>query len=162
MTPALHPNLASLAGLVGSWRGEGRGVYPTITSFTYGEELRFWHNGKPFLMYTQRTWSLDDNRPLHGEMGYWRVPEGDRVELVLAHPTGIAEICDGTVSGGDISFRSTTVAGTPTAKGVSELVRTFRLDGDVLSYELGMAAVEQPLQGHLTATLRRVTASPQP
>ena len=47
--PPLHPELEPLAGLLGAWRGEGAGEYPTIAPFRYGEELRFWHVGKPFL-----------------------------------------------------------------------------------------------------------------
>ena len=47
------------------------------------------------------------------------------------------------------------VVGTDTAKSVTSLERTLELDGDVLRARLSMAAVDQPLQGHLTAELRR-------
>ncbi len=53
--PPLHPDLEPVAWLLGSWRGEGAGSFPTIQSFRYGEELRFWHVGKPFLAFAQRT-----------------------------------------------------------------------------------------------------------
>jgi THAP4-like, heme-binding beta-barrel domain len=155
-TPPLHPDVASLAGLLGVWRGEGAGEYPTIAPFRYGEEVRFWHVGKPFLAYTQRTWSLDDGRPLHGESGYWRPKPGGAVEVVLAHPTGIAEVLEGRVDGGRIELGTTTVATTSTAKEVTALRRRFELDGDTLGYTVAMAAVGQPLQHHLAATLRRV------
>ena len=155
-TPPLHPDVEPLAGLLGTWRGEGAGEYPTISPFRYGEELRFWHVGKPFLAYAQRTWSLDDGRPLHAEAGYWRAKPGGVVELVLAHPTGIVEVEEGRLAGGRIELASTTTAGTATAKEVTALRRRFDLDGDRLSYTVAMAAVGPPLQPHLAAELRRV------
>jgi THAP4-like, heme-binding beta-barrel domain len=154
-TPPLHPDVAALAGLLGTWRGEGAGEYPTIAAFGYGEEVRFWHVGKPFLAYTQRTWSLDDGRPLHGETGFWRAKPGGAVEVVLAHPTGIVEVLEGRVDGGRIELDSTTVATTSTAKEVTALRRRFQLDGDTLAYTVAMAAVGQPLQQHLSARLHR-------
>jgi hypothetical protein len=156
--PPLHPELEALAGLLGTWRGEGAGEYPTIERFRYGEEVRFWHVGKPFLAYAQKTWSLEDGRPLHAESGYWRAKAGGAVELVLAHPTGIVEVQEGRLDGGVIELRSTTMARTATAKEVTALHRRFELDGDRLAYTVAMAAVGQPLQHHLAAELHRVAS----
>jgi hypothetical protein len=153
--PPPHPEIEPLAGLLGTWRGEGAGEYPTISAFRYGEEVRFWHVGKPFLAYAQRTWSLEDGRPLHGETGYWRAKPGGTVEVVLAHPTGIVEVQEGRQDGGRIELRSTATAMTATAKQVTALHRRFDLDGDRLTYTLAMAAVGQPLRHHLAAELHR-------
>lgn len=151
----LHPDVRPIEFLLGTWAGEGRGEYPTIDTFSYGEEVRFWHVGKPFLAYTQRTWALDDERPLHAEMGYWRPQPGGRVEVVLSHPTGVAEVSEGTVDGFTIDLRTVSVAGTQSAKKVSALERRFEVAGDVLRYVVGMAAVGVPLTHHLSAELHR-------
>ncbi|MGV0791958.1 peroxynitrite isomerase [Mycolicibacterium sp. XJ1819] len=155
----LHPDLAALAPLLGTWTGDGAGEYPTIEPFCYTEEVVFDHVGKPFLTYRQRTAATDDGRPLHSEVGYLRAPSAGRVEWVLAHPTGISEVLEGTLSSGDgaveMELHTTSVGLTATAKQVTALSRSLRVDGDQLTYRLGMAAVGQPLQHHLAATLRR-------
>lgn len=155
MSAPLHPNLAPLAGLLGTWEGRGRGEYATIEPFEYLETTTFGHAGKPFLAYAQRTTAADDGRPLHVESGYLRVPEPGRIELVVAHPSGHVEVAVGELAGTTLHLRSTVVVGTDTAKSVTSLERTLELDGDVLRARLSMAAVDQPLQGHLTAELRR-------
>ena len=154
--PELHPDAARIAFLLGTWRGEGKGEYPTISPFAYGEELKFWHNGKPFLAYSQRTWDPETNLPRHGEMGYWRPVASDWIEIVFAHPTGIVEVQEGTLDGTRITVASSLVGTTSTAKEVRTLERAFAVDGDVMRYELRMAAVGQPLQHHLAAELHRV------
>ncbi|OBI88512.1 peroxynitrite isomerase [Mycobacterium asiaticum] len=159
MPPDLHPNLEPLAPLLGVWTGRGAGEYPTIEPFEYLEEVVFSHVGKPFLSYGQKTKSAADGKPLHAEAGYLRVPQPGQVELVLAHPSGITEIEVGTYSLSDdvieLELVTTSVGLTPTAKEVSALGRSFRIDGDELSYSLRMGAVGQPVQHHLSAVLRR-------
>jgi hypothetical protein len=152
--PPLHADIAPLGFLLGSWMGEGKGFYTTIQPFEYGEEIRLSHVGKPFLAYSQRTWALDDGRPLHSESGFWRMAGADRVELVVAHPNGHVEVAEGDLRGTSISLVTTTIASTSTAKQVDVLEREINVVGETLSYELRMAAVGQPLEGHLQAELR--------
>lgn len=155
----LHPLAQQLAFLLGDWEGTGEGAYePGVAPFRYGEQVRFWHTGKPFLAYTQRTWALDNRRPLHAEMGYWRCPEDGAVELVLAHPTGFAEVCLGAVVGLRVALRSLSVVRTPTAKDVTVLERDVEVEGDELRYRLGMGLNGEPARWHLSASLRRTGA----
>ena len=159
MSSDLHPDLGALAPLLGTWAGRGAGEYPTIQPFEYLEEVVFSHVGKPFLAYAQKTKAVADGKPLHAETGYLRVPEPGRVELVVAHPSGVTEIEVGSyrVAGDviDIELATTSIGLTPTAKEVSALGRSFRIDGDQLSYSVQMGAVGQPLQHHLAAVLQR-------
>jgi hypothetical protein len=159
MPADLHPDLEALAPLLGTWAGRGEGKYPTIQPFEYLEEVVFAHVGKPFLAYTQKTKAIADGRPLHAETGYLRVPQPGHVELVLAHPNGITEIEVGnySVTGDriDVELSTTAIGLTPTAKEVTALGRSLRVDGDELSYSVRMGAMGQPLQDHLAAVLRR-------
>ncbi len=159
MPPDLHPDIEALAPLLGEWAGRGSGEYPTIEPFDYLEEVVFSHVGKAFLTYAQKTRAVVDSRPLHAETGYLRVPQPGRVELVLAHPTGVTEIELGTYreAGGviEVNLSASTIGLTPSAKQVSALARRLRIDGHELSYSVQLGAVGQPLQHHLAAVLHR-------
>ena len=160
MEPELHPDLEPLKFLLGDWEGAGVGGYPNIESFRFGQEISLSHIGKPYLIYNSRTWRLDDEgnlgAPLARESGYWRV-SAERIELLLAHPTGIVEIYVGEVTGSRVELRSDVVARTETAKEYTAGHRLYGLIGEDLGYAYDMAAEGQPLQSHLSAQLKRVS-----
>jgi hypothetical protein len=151
--------LGPLALLVGTWRGAGEGIYPTIDTFGYTEEITFVDpQVKPFLAYTQRTRHATQDRPLHAEAGYLRWSAG-APEWVIASPTGVTEVHAGSVSEVDgsctLHFTSAVVTATPTAKRVSTVERLLHVRGDTLTYELWMGAMGQAHQLHLRADLFR-------
>ncbi|WP_432559527.1 FABP family protein [Granulicoccus sp. GXG6511] len=153
----MHDAVAHLAPLLGTWRGEGHGTYPTIESFDYVDEWEFSENGKPFLRFVERTWI--GGEPRHTEVGYIRCPAPGVVEIVAAIPTGQAECGTGSVdvSDGLVVATDATVGNTESAKQVDRIVRRFEVDGDTLTYGMEMAAVGEPLTLHLKATLQRVS-----
>lgn len=160
MDPELHPDLSALSTLLGTWEGAGAGEYPTIDDFQYWESVTFGHVGKPFLTYSQRTRHPDTGLPMHAEAGFWRVPAPGSIEIVMAQPTGLAEIYEGAIVSNEgtvvIDVRSTSIGATTTAKEVTITERTFSVSGDEMQYTFRMAAVGQPRQHHLSARLRRV------
>jgi hypothetical protein len=151
-----HPDLGRLAGLLGEWEGDGSGRWGEGDTFFYREWLSFKHNGKPFLVYSQRTASKDDGRPMHGESGYWRAAPDGGVEVVLASGIGIAEIEVGRWDGNTLRLRAESLRMSPSAKHVSALERDFELDGDTLRYTLRMSRDEDAPRWHLAAELHRV------
>jgi hypothetical protein len=156
MGPELHGDLQPLAFLLGTWRGEGRGGYPTIDSFSYEEELRFEHVGDTFLLYEQASWSPDDGGPIHFERGFLRPGEAGRIEFALAHPLGLTEITEGALDGTAFELTSTGVGRTTTGMTTTAVIRRYRVDGDVMRYRTDMATDETPMALHLEAELHRV------
>ena len=158
--PPEHEALAPLHVLLGRWEGAGVVGYPTIESANFGQEITFTHNGKPFLIYTSRTWLLDEEgqigRPLATETGYWRPQPENQLEVLLVHPTGISEIYLGEVTGTKIEMATDVVIRTATAKEVTAGRRLYGLVGTDLGWAYDMAAVGQPLQPHASAQLKRV------
>jgi hypothetical protein len=153
----LHRDVAALGSLLGTWVGHGEGDYPTVEPFGYREETLFWHDGRPFLGYQQRTWR-GDGRPSHTESGYWRGAGAGRVELVVALANGMVEVSEGTLRGTALTMTSAVVARTVTAKEVTAVTRRITVDGDELSGHLEMEAVGIPLRFHLRTRLRRTDA----
>jgi hypothetical protein len=159
-----HPSIGPLLFLLGRWEGAGVGGYPTIESFRFGQEISFSHNGKPYLIYSSRTWLLDDEgnigRPLAMETGFWRPQPDNQLEVLLAHPTGFAEVYLGEISGTKIEMATDAVVRTSSAKEVAAGRRLYGMIGADLGYAYDMAAVGQPLQSHLSAQLKRARDVP--
>jgi THAP4-like, heme-binding beta-barrel domain len=163
--PELHPALRPLLPYIGSWRGRGRGGYPTIEDFDYAQEIRISHDGRPFLFYESRAWILDEQsrpiRPSGREIGWLRpVQAGDRptdeLEALLMSPTGIMELYLGKVTGTRVELATDAVLRTATAKEVTAGHRLFGIVEGALLYAQEMAAVGHGLAPHLSARLIRV------
>ena len=164
--PDLHPALLGLLPLVGVWRGRGQGDYPTIEGFHYAQEIRFSHDGRPFLFYESRAWVIDVDgnpiKPSNRETGWWRpvLQDGkatDEVEVLLSQPTGIMELYIGQAKGTtQWDMATDAVVRTSTAKEVRGAKRLYGIVEGALLYAFDLAAVGQPLQPHLSARLERV------
>lgn len=168
--PDLHPALLPFLPLVGVWQGTGRGGYPTIEDFDYGQRVTFSHDGRPFLRYESRAWIIGPDgeyvRAGAREVGWWRPggtsdPSGasgaDEFEALLAHPTGIVEVYLGrATSATRWELATDVVARTTTAKEVTGTRRLYGIVEGMLLYAVDMAAVGQPPQPHLSARLARV------
>jgi hypothetical protein len=160
--PDLHPALLGLLPLVGTWRGTGKGGYPTIEDFDYGQQVVFAHDGRGFLRYESRAWILSPSgepvRPSAREVGWWRPgATPDELEMLVAHPTGIVEVYVGRATG-PVRWELSTdvIARTATAKEVTANHRLYGIVDGALLYAVDMAAMGQPLQPHLSARLERV------
>ena len=164
--PLLHPALGNLVPFIGVWRGRGGGEYPTIEGFGFAQEVRFSHDGRPFVFYESRAWLLADDdtpiRPAFREVGWWRpvlAPDGsatDELEVLLTAPTGVMELYVGRVDGPKVELVTDAVVRTVTAKEVSSGQRLYGIVDGALLYAHEMAAVGQPMSAHLSAKLNRV------
>mmetsp|Transcript_5385 Transcript_5385/g.11842 ORF Transcript_5385/g.11842 Transcript_5385/m.11842 type:complete len:225 (+) Transcript_5385:175-849(+) len=165
---------ACVEWLVGTWKGKGKGHYPTIKDFEYTEELSFeWDpsNPRPLLTYNQQTWSTkgDPPKPMHAECGYVRVitsagQTSQKIEFIVAAPNGISSIEEGTVEGNSIHLKSTSVnrSGTARPPYVVDFNRHFTVDPTslppTLRYTMDMSTTTHPtVVRHLEAVLTKWT-----
>ena len=155
----LHPDLTALAWLVGRWEGTGRGSYPGIEDFQFGQQVDFAHNGENYLHYLSQTFELDDEgvatKPLSMETGFWRPQVDGTVEVVLAHPGGYAEVWYGNITGAKIELATDAIVRTASAEEYNAGTRLYGyVEGDLL-WTFDKAAAGQPLQSHLWGRLKR-------
>ena len=161
----LHPDLMPVSWLLGTWHGNGKGEYPTTESYAFEQEAVFAHDGRAFVHYFSRTWVTDESGERIGpgelETGFLRMgsdaeSDGHPLELVLAHPTGYAEVWYGSVDGPRLTLATDVVARTSTAKDYTAGQRMYGLVEGDLMYAYDMAAMDQPMQSHAWGRLARV------
>lgn len=158
----LHPLVQPLTSIVGTWNGLGRGHFPTISDFDYTETISFDAiPGKPFLRYEQKTAS-PDGAPMHTELGFLRPVGDNRLEFVIAQPTGQTELLQGTYEDKEdgtlrLHFDQSEVVNSPTAKQVDATTRTYVFNAlrSSVHTEFDMAAVGQEMQQHLVSDLSK-------
>lgn len=162
--PDLPPELFPIAYLQGTWAGEGVGGYPGEPDYPFAQEITFSRlPGLAAFAYVSRTWDPETGNPLVNslgdEVGYWRTAgtfdTGLRVEVTLAHPTGMAEVYVGDVDGAKIELTDNVTVRTATARNVERSHRLYGLvDGD-LAYAIDIEAEGHPMRPHMSARLQR-------
>lgn len=147
--------------LLGTWRGTGRAVYPTIDSARYREETIFnEHAGDPITQYEQKTWRIHaDNSEtlLHWEFGFIRQMEDGSYEWSNTQNNGRVEVLKGTISASfgllSLDFQSVAFANDPR---MMQSARQVTIEGDLLRYRMTMATQTNPdNELHLEAELSR-------
>lgn len=105
--PNLSDEMLALIPMVGVWRGIGEADdYATGENYRFGQQIVVSHDGGDYLNWESRSWRLTEadefQSPHLRETGYWRVatgehvPEGEALELLLAHSSGVVELYYGT------------------------------------------------------------------
>jgi len=147
--------------LQGTWKGEGRGQFPTVTSFDYRESLVFTLRDEKTLAYEQRTQKRFDGQTewleSHWENGFIRILENGELELTSAQ-IGRTEVLVGSTESIGAVFRiyfvSKTITNDPR---MISSARTFEMEGDTLRYEMEMQTTTvERLMSHLKIGLMRV------
>src|SRR5690349_17899239 len=101
-------NQSLLDLLTGTWKGEGRGYFPTVASFDYRERLTFTRRDEKTLAYEQRTQKRYDGQTewleSHWENGFIRILESGELEFTIAQ-IGRTEVLIGTIESQGTLFR---------------------------------------------------------
>ncbi|XP_076667165.1 peroxynitrite isomerase THAP4 [Andrena cerasifolii] len=155
----LNDAIKPLAWLKGTWKtdGPGIGIFPTIETFKYCEEISFTSIGQPMLNYRARSWHSETKMPMHYEVGFLKiVPNTNRLVLLLAHNIGVTTVEEGVFEDKVITLKTTGIQrATEESKPppVIELQREFKLVGNNLQHTLCMATTKTPQpHEHLRAT----------
>lgn len=144
-----------LSFLLGTWRGQGEGGYPSVEDFGYSEEMTFTDAGDGVLVYREQAWDAE-GEPMHSEVGYLRALDDGSVDLALAYPFGVSEVMEGLVQGTRLTLASTSVGVTTHGEPVTGLTRVIEVGNGSLKYETLVATPKQTMTRHLRGTLTRV------
>jgi len=148
--------------LEGTWKGEGRGEFPGVTSFGYRETLVFTRRDERILAYEQRTQKLYDGQTeylqSHWENGFLSILENDDLQLVNIQIGGRNEVLIGSIEALSSTFRIHFVSKTLNndARMISS-ARTFELEEHTLRYEMEMHTTKvNESTPHLKIALQRI------
>lgn len=143
-----------LSFLIGTWRGQGEGGFPSVEDFRYREQMTFTDAGDGVLVYREEAWD-DGGEPVHSETGYLRALDDGTIDFALAYPFGVAEVMEGFVEETKLTLASRSVGVTNHGEPVIGLTRVIEVGQGALVYETLMETPKQTMARHLRGTLTR-------
>ena len=107
----VHPDVAHLSWMVGSWRGIGVAEFVGQPQLGFEQEVEFGSSGEAFLTYSLRSWWINADKarvePFRSESGIWsgrdnnlvvvKLDEHDGLDTWLGH-TQVAEIVNAVIT----------------------------------------------------------------
>ncbi len=146
--------LSLMRPFLGTWRGEGRGLWFADPQFRYRERLSLESvPDRSLIRLEQTTWDLATGALSHMELGFLRVQPSGRLELVVCAPAGYVEIHTGSVVDGVITLVMHDLGATPTAKPLRKVARRLELGEGRLRSLLSIAVADEPLAPHTESVL---------
>lgn len=83
----VHPEVAHLSWMVGSWRGYGVAEFADRPQLAFEQEVEFASSGEPFLSYQLRSWWINSDKQrvedFRSESGIWLGRENNLVAVKL-------------------------------------------------------------------------------
>lgn len=148
--------------LAGTWKGTGKGRYPTIADFEYKEIFRIEQiSPRPLFHFLQETRFIDSGEPLHYESGFIVVQEDGNVLLNTAQDGGRVEVLTGTIK---TDTTALTIECESLLFGNDErLVKTRRvytINNGALSFRMYMQTGRTDLTQHLESKLTKAVNTP--
>jgi hypothetical protein len=151
----LHPQLAPLEFLLGTWEGTSLGRW-VPDPVVFRDRVEFGHVGKPYLTYRQQTW-LESGLASHGESGYLAIEDDGAVTWTIAEPSAVVEVHAGAVAGTTLEVGCVAIGRGPGAINVTTVERRLEVEGDELRYGIRIAMNDEEPADHITGVLHRAT-----
>ncbi len=146
--------------LLGTWKGNGKGKFTTITSFEYREVLTFSIDGlNDLIHYEQKTWLTHNETPSHWESGFIKPVENEEnyFEISNSQDSGRVEVLKGELASSgelhNLHFKMKLIQNDPR---MVNSERIFTINQNELSYVMKMTTKNTPEhQQHLASLLKR-------
>lgn len=105
--------LEPLTWLLGGWKGEGSGGFPTHDPFEYINRMNFkivadGFDNEPIIHFEEIGWVIEENKEVfkHWETGYFKPALNGRIEFYVCHNTGRVEVTYGSYTSVDFTNHS--------------------------------------------------------
>ncbi len=149
--------------LTGTWKGSGKGSFPTLESFDYEELLVFkCLKEEPYLEVSQKAWTLngEERQLVHWETGIITMLSDRQLKWYCSHMNGRMEVYGGNIlckeDTIEIHLKSEFVKNEIGLKTALHSERIIHLSDKELSYTMKMSTTEvSKLTQHLKASLKK-------